>query len=102
MIEPIKQVISNANHRFCVKYLHDNFKKEHKAFILKKKVWNIANAYVKSDYKATCKELVNSVQVDYYDRRMSLKKLELRAILKTLFYAICYITTYLRPLTISV
>jgi len=37
--------------------MYDNFIKEHRTLILKKKVWNIAKAYVKSDYKIAYKEL---------------------------------------------
>ena len=34
-------------------------KKNTKPLFLRKKVWNIAKAYVKSDYKIACKELSN-------------------------------------------
>ena len=69
--------------------------KEQKALILKKKVWNIVNAYVKSEYKAACKELGKFSPGGLLWLKNVPKETWTIAILKTLVYVICYITIIL-------
>ena len=54
LIEAIKDAFLNSEHRFCVRYLYNNFKLQHKGLHLKQIMWNAAKATMRNRYYLSC------------------------------------------------
>ena len=54
LIEAIKDAFPNAEHRFCVRYLYNNFKLRYKGLHLKQIMWNAARALMRNRYYLSC------------------------------------------------
>ena len=62
LIEVFKKLKPNANHRFCVRHMHANFKNNgHTGKILKDRVWNVAKAYKKCEHNTIWTRLIPSL-----------------------------------------
>ena len=52
LLEDLKELMPNVNHKFCVRHIHANFKNHgHDKKALKDHMWNIAKAYKKNEHK---------------------------------------------------
>ena len=49
--------MSNAEHKFCVRYLHANFKKDFPRKVLKDAMWNTARVATKNSFAFHMDEL---------------------------------------------
>ena len=47
LIEEVKEVFTRSAHRFCVKYMCNNFKTQFKGLVLKQTLWSAARATIK-------------------------------------------------------
>ncbi|XP_075665940.1 uncharacterized protein LOC142635705 [Castanea sativa] len=57
LVETFKDLMPNAEHRFCVRHLHANFKKDFPEKVLKDAMWNAARAATKNSFDFHMDEL---------------------------------------------
>ncbi|KAK9997647.1 hypothetical protein SO802_022333, partial [Lithocarpus litseifolius] len=57
LVETFKDLMPNAEHRFCVRHLHANFKKDFPGKVLKDAMWNAARAATKNSFDFHMDEL---------------------------------------------
>ncbi|XP_030964766.1 uncharacterized protein LOC115986047 [Quercus lobata] len=57
LVETFKDLMPNAEHRFCVRHLHANFKKDFPGKILKDAMWSAARAATKNSFDFHMDEL---------------------------------------------
>ena len=74
LVETFKDLMSNAEHRFCVRHLHANFKKAFPGKVLKDAMWSAARAATKNSFDFHMDEL-KKLDVKAYE---SLVKLDVR------------------------
>ena len=55
----------DAQHRFCVRHLHQNFAKNWKGDVFKNKLWQIARATHEADWKKYMQEMKELDQGGY-------------------------------------
>lgn len=65
LINAVEVVFPDAEHRFCVRHLHQNFAKNWKGDILKNKLWQIARATTRADWLARMAEMKELTQEGY-------------------------------------
>ncbi|XP_034693874.1 uncharacterized protein LOC117920444 [Vitis riparia] len=57
LVETFKDLMSNVEHRFCVRHLHANFKKDFPGKVLKDAMWSAARATTKNSFNFHMDEL---------------------------------------------
>ncbi|KAL6337106.1 hypothetical protein AAG906_036420 [Vitis piasezkii] len=57
LVETFKDLMPNAEHRFCVRHLHANFKKDFPGKVLKDAMWSAARATTKNSFDFHMDEL---------------------------------------------
>ena len=57
LVETFKDLMPNAEHRFCVRHLHANFKKDFPRKVLKDAMWNTARVATKNSFAFHMDEL---------------------------------------------
>ncbi|KAL3838818.1 hypothetical protein ACJIZ3_023409 [Penstemon smallii] len=66
LIKAIQNLLPNAEHRFCVRHMYNNFKKKHKGLQLKELVWKAASSTRMTDFTRVMDQL-KSVDQKAYD-----------------------------------
>ncbi|GAB2276524.1 hypothetical protein Dimus_039195 [Dionaea muscipula] len=66
LIEAVADLFPEAAHRFCVRHLYNNFKKDHKGLVLKQLFWKAARSTTIPSFTNVMEEIMN-VNRDAYD-----------------------------------
>ncbi|KAL0461917.1 UNVERIFIED_CONTAM: hypothetical protein Slati_0079300 [Sesamum latifolium] len=59
LLPAVYDLLPEVEHRFCVRYMYNNFKKIHSRLALKDRVWKLAKASTVNRFKAEMKSLKN-------------------------------------------
>ncbi|KAK3222694.1 hypothetical protein Dsin_009719 [Dipteronia sinensis] len=65
LIDAIGDLFPNSKHRFCVKHLYNNFKGQHKGFLLKQILWGIAKSTTKQEFTQCMERMQSESEVVY-------------------------------------
>ncbi|XP_058223113.1 uncharacterized protein LOC131332829 [Rhododendron vialii] len=68
LIEAVKNLYPNAEHRFCVRHLYNNFKQDVKGLVLKEILWRLQGQALFRALQKQCSELYKSNGGDERDR----------------------------------
>ncbi|GKD27220.1 mutator type transposase, partial [Tanacetum coccineum] len=71
LIQAIASVFPCAEHRYCVRYIHENIKSQFKGGVYKEMLWNAAKATSEGEFKKKMGEL-KSFNFDAYDWLMKI------------------------------
>ena len=81
LINSVKKVWPDAEHRFCVRHIYQNFREKHKGEVLKQDFWALARSTHEVKWRENCKKMDDHSSAAFH----WIERLDVKTSVKTFF-----------------